>query len=68
VGVAHGFACHRTKPKALIRIETSAFQAAIVECERFGLCVFDKQFTIVRAGKSVRHGSAQLSFIAIEKG
>ncbi len=49
MGIAGRLARDRAQPEALGRVERRAPEAAIVEGERFGLAIFEKQLAVVGA-------------------
>ncbi len=53
--IADRFVLDRAQPKTLRRIVGGLFQPAIVEHQRFGLPVFEKQLAVIGAFKPARN-------------
>ena len=66
MGVADGVILHGAQAEALRGVVGRLFQPAIVEHQRFGLAVFQKQFAVVGAGQAPRQFVA--NGIAVEVG
>ena len=67
MGITHRFTGDGAKAEALIRIEASALEPAVVERERFCLRMLDEQFPVVGAGEGLGQNPLQACLVAIEQ-
>ena len=58
--IADRLVLDRAQPKTLRRVVGGLLQPAIVEDQRFGLPVFEKQFAVIGAFKAARNDLAEL--------
>ena len=57
--IARGFPGHTAQAEALTRIKACGLQPPVIESQRFGLGVFEKQLAIIGARQRVRHDPGQ---------